>query len=77
MPRGRSKNNSAGAAQDSAAKLGFEAKLWRAADALRNNMDAAEYRHVALGLIFLKYISDAFEATQPDLAAEKFVERAA
>jgi hypothetical protein len=37
MPRGRSKNNSAGAAQDSAAKLGFEAKLWRAADALRNN----------------------------------------
>ena len=39
---------------------GFEAKLWQTADALRNNMDAAEYKHVVLGLIFLKYISDAF-----------------
>ena len=44
------------------ANLGFEAKLWAAADTLRNNMDAAEYKHVVLGLIFLKYISDAFEA---------------
>jgi len=43
------------------ANLGFEAKLWAAADKLRNNMDAAEYKHVVLGLIFLKYISDAFE----------------
>jgi len=41
--------------------LGFEAKLWLAADKLRNNMDAAEYKHVVLGLIFLKYVSDAFE----------------
>ena len=41
--------------------LGFEAKLWQAADKLRNNMDAAEYKHVVLGLIFLKYISDTFE----------------
>ncbi len=41
--------------------LGFEQKLWQAADKLRNNMDAAEYKHVVLGLIFLKYISDAFE----------------
>ena len=40
---------------------GLEAKLWAAADALRNNMDTAEYKHVVLGLIFLKYISDAFE----------------
>ncbi len=46
--------------KDSAANLGFEAKLWLAADKLRNNMDAAEYKHVVLGLIFLKYISDAF-----------------
>ena len=45
--------------------IGFEAKLWAAADALRNNMDAAEYMHVVLGLIFLKYISDAFEASTP------------
>src|SRR3954453_7881220 len=51
--------------------LGFEAKLWAAADALRNNMDAAEYKHVALGLIFLKYISDAFEAKHADLEAQR------
>ncbi|MFH0778952.1 MAG: class I SAM-dependent DNA methyltransferase, partial [Candidatus Eisenbacteria bacterium] len=44
-----------------AANLGFEAQLWQAADALRGSMDAAEYKHVVLGLIFLKYISDAFE----------------
>lgn len=43
------------------ANLGFEEKLWQAADKLRSNMDAAEYKHVVLGLIFLKYISDAFE----------------
>ena len=40
--------------------LGFEEKMWKAADKLRSNMDAAEYKHVVLGLIFLKYISDAF-----------------
>ncbi len=51
--------------------LGFEAKLWQAADALRNNMDAAEYKHVVLGLIFLKYISDAFEAKHAELEAEQ------
>lgn len=44
-----------------ASPLGFETKLWQAADKLRNNMDAAEYKHVVLGLIFLKYVSDAFE----------------
>lgn len=53
------------------ANLGFEPKLWAAADALRNNMDAAEYKHVVLGLIFLKYISDAFEAKHAELAAQR------
>jgi type I restriction enzyme M protein len=53
------------------ANLGFEAKLWAAADALRNNMDAAEYKHVVLGLIFLKYISDAFEAKHAELEAQR------
>jgi type I restriction enzyme M protein len=53
------------------ANLGFEAKLWAAADALRNNMDAAEYKHVLLGLIFLKYISDAFEAQHVELEAQR------
>ena len=46
---------------ENGATLGFEAKLYQAADKLRNNLDAAEYKHVVLGLIFLKYISDAFE----------------
>jgi len=56
---------------DTAANLGFEAKLWAAADALRGSMDAAEYKHVVLGLIFLKYISDAFEEQHAHLLAEK------
>src|SRR5258706_948594 len=53
------------------ATIGFEAKLWLAADKLRNNMDAAEYKHVVLGLIFLKYISDTFEEHHAKLAAGK------
>jgi type I restriction enzyme M protein len=53
------------------ANLGFESELWRAADALRSNMDAAEYKHVVLGLIFLKYISDAFEEKHTKLEKEK------
>jgi type I restriction enzyme M protein len=55
----------------SGANLGFEAQLWKAADALRSNMDAAEYKHVVLGLIFLKYISDAFEEQHGRLEAER------
>ena len=54
---------------DSSANLGFEAKLWLTADKLRNNMDAAEYKHVVLGLIFLKYISDTFEEHRAKLLA--------
>jgi type I restriction enzyme M protein len=53
------------------ANLGFEAKLWLAADKLRNNMDAAEYKHVVLGLIFLKYISDTFEEHRGKLLVGK------
>jgi len=49
----------------------LEKKLWKAADKLRKNMDAAEYKHVALGLIFLKYISDAFEEQYQKLVAQK------
>jgi len=52
------------------ANLGFEAILWQAADKLRSNMDAAEYKHVVLGLIFLKYISDAFEEQHARLEAQ-------
>ena len=49
------------------ANLGFETKMWTAADKLRNNMDAAEYKHVVLGLIFLKYISDVFSEVHDEL----------
>ena len=47
--------------------LGFEKKLWLAADKLRNNMDAAVYKHVVLGLLFLKYLSDSFKERQNEL----------
>jgi len=66
MARGKSNNNS----KSNGATLGFEATLWAAADKLRNNMDAAEYKHVVLGLIFLKYISDAFEERHAQLQKE-------
>lgn len=50
--------------------IGFESTLWQAADKLRNNLDAAEYKHVCLGLLFLKYVSDAFEERYAALVAE-------
>jgi len=56
---------------NSSANIGFEQKLWLAADKLRSNMDAAEYKHVVLGLIFLKYISDSFEEHHAKLIAGK------
>ncbi|KPC97690.1 hypothetical protein LR69_04076 [Geobacillus sp. BCO2] len=52
------------------ATIGFEEKLWSAADKLRNNMDAAEYKHVVLGLIFLKYVSDTFQEKWEELMKE-------
>ena len=58
--RQRSSNTETESNRDSAV-TGYEAELWRMADTLRGSMDAAEYKHVVLGLIFLKYISDAFE----------------
>ena len=53
-----------------AANVGYEVELWRMADARRGSMDAAKYKHVVLGLIFLKYISDAFEVQHAELEAE-------
>ncbi|HAF63007.1 MAG TPA: N-6 DNA methylase, partial [Anaerolineaceae bacterium] len=55
---------------NTASNLGFEDKLWQAADKLRGHMDPSEYKHVVLGLIFLKYISDSFENRREDLKAE-------
>ena len=52
------------------ASIGFEQQIWSAADILRGNMDAAEYKHVVLGLIFLKYISDKFDERYTELKAD-------
>ena len=60
-----------GAGGSNGATTGHEAELWRMADTLRGSMDAAEYKHVVLGLIFLKYISDAFEEQHARLEAER------
>lgn len=56
------------------ANLGFESKLWEMADKMRGHMDSGEYKHVVLGLIFLKYISDKFEDKYNDLAARQETE---
>jgi type I restriction enzyme M protein len=64
------KNNSQPTSTNGAT-VGYEAQLWHMADALRGSMDAAEYKHVVLGLIFLKYISDAFEEQHAKLEAER------
>ena len=65
-PKGKTESKA-----ETGANLGFEAKLWQMADGLRNNMDAAEYKHVVLGLIFLKYISDAFESKHAELETQR------
>lgn len=64
MARDKKYGNSNGAG---GANLGFEEKLWLAADKLRGTMDASEYKHIVLGLIFLKYISDSFERRHQEL----------
>ena len=61
-------------ANNTDANLGFEAQLWAAADKLRGNMEPSDYKHVALGLIFLKYISDAFEAKRAELLDEELAD---
>ena len=55
---------------DNTAEIGFEQQIWSAADKLRGNMDASEYKNVVLGLIFLKYISDKFNARYQELIDE-------
>jgi hypothetical protein len=80
MPRGRPRQDAATATAAQPAKtskvngnganLGFEAQLFLAADKLRKNLEPSDYKHVALGLIFLKHISNAFEAKRAELLAE-------
>jgi type I restriction enzyme M protein len=65
MTKGKTEDDSAdtrSGANGNGANLGFEAELFKAADKLRGNMEPSDYKHVALGLIFLKHISDGFEA---------------
>ncbi len=72
MARGRPRRPRSNSAVPShAANTGYEAEPWRMADALRGSMDAAEYKHVVLGLIFLNYISDAFEERHAQLEREQ------
>ena len=65
----RRRRNNPGANSDGSA-TDYGSELWKMADALRGSMDAAEYKHVVLGLIFLKYISDAFEEAHAKLLDE-------
>ncbi|MBD2106057.1 type I restriction-modification system subunit M N-terminal domain-containing protein [Nodosilinea sp. FACHB-13] len=67
MPRG--KKNGAKGQPSNGANLGFEQTLWAAADKIRGHVDAAKYKHVPLGLSFLRYISDTFQELYNDLAA--------
>ena len=72
MPRGRKPTTETA---QRTPKASFEPVLWAAADKLRGNMDAAEYKHVALGLIFLKYISDRFEERRAEILADPEIPR--
>ena len=67
---GKTRSNAVVKPGGDGATTGYEAQLWRMADTLRGSMDAAEYKHVVLGLIFLKYISDAFEERHAAVLAE-------
>jgi type I restriction enzyme M protein len=62
------------AKQGNGANLGFEKEMWEAANRLRGHMDASEYKHVVLGLIFLKYISDAFQERFEALQHEEYAD---
>src|SRR5271168_3445434 len=74
MARGRPKQTTNGGtppkSNGNGATLGFEVQLFLAADKLRKNLEPSDYKHVALGLIFLKHISIAFEAKRAELLAE-------
>jgi type I restriction enzyme M protein len=68
---GKSGADSGGSDKNGGSNLGFEAQMFLAADKLRKNLEPSDYKHVALGLIFLKYISNAFEAKRAALLAEE------
>ncbi|MEF3281058.1 MAG: type I restriction-modification system subunit M, partial [Elusimicrobiota bacterium] len=68
------KNNTNAIKESNGANLGFDQKLWQPANKLQSNMDAAEYKHVVLGLIFLKYISDAFTEVYNEVKQDKLAD---
>src|ERR1700730_7308925 len=70
-PPRRTASNSDAKPNRNGATVGYEAQLWQMADALRGSMDAAEYKHVVLGLIFLKYISDSFDEQHAKLVGDQ------
>src|SRR3954454_18346221 len=70
MARGRSKKAEAPSKNGNEANLGFEAELFLAADKLRKNLEPSDYKHVVLGLIFLRHVSQSFEARYEALLAE-------
>ncbi|WP_294052158.1 class I SAM-dependent DNA methyltransferase [Thiolapillus sp.] len=75
MLRGGAKKKTAKSAKkNNGANLGFESKLFLAADKLRGNLEPSEYKHVVLGLVFLKYISDAFEAKRASLLKDEYAD---
>jgi len=74
LARAKKASSSKEKSSSNGANLGFEQKLWAAADKLRGHMDAAEYKHVVLGLIFLKYISDAFQDRYEALERDRYAD---
>ena len=60
--------------KENTTSIGFEDAIWRAADKLRGNLNASEYEGVVLGLIFLKYISDKFEAKFAELSQDEYAD---
>ena len=73
MTTARTRQSNA-SSQDNGATTGYESQLWAMADALRGSMDAAEYKHVVLGLLFLKYVSDAYEEVRGELEVEDYAD---
>src|SRR5438552_2413577 len=70
MPPAKPKNGNGKEKAQNGGNLGFEAELFLAADKLRKNLEPSDYKHVVLGLIFLRHISGAFEAKRAALLAE-------
>ena len=75
MARGKSNNADAKTRNSNGANPGFEAQMFLDADKLRKNLEPSGYKHVALGLIFLTYISNACEAKQPTIDTPVHVRR--